>query len=119
MAISPEDRAFFRNLGQRIAKLRKERGLTQVQLAELLGISQQQMQSFEKGRRRIPVSALPRLSNALGISVEILIGVETKKSKRGPTPKLQQQLEQLQRLPRSKQRFVSEMLDTILQQAAS
>jgi len=29
----------------------------------------------------------------------------------------QRQLEQLQRLPRSKQRFVTEMLDTVLQQA--
>jgi hypothetical protein len=38
-------------------------------------------------------------------------------TKRGPTPKLQRQLEQLQDLPRSQQRFVSQMLDTVLQQA--
>ncbi len=117
MAISQEDKVFFSKLGQRIAQLRKERGLTQVQLAEILGVSQQHMQSFEKGRRRVPVSALPRLSKVLGVPVEALIGMETNTNKRGPTPKLQRQLEQLQELPRSQQRFVSQMLATVLQQA--
>ena len=96
--------------------LRKERGLTQTQLGEMIGVSQQQVVSFEKGRRKVPVSALPKLSEALGIAVEELIGIESKPGKRGPTPKLQRQLEQLLKLPRSKQRFVIEMLDTVLQQ---
>jgi hypothetical protein len=45
-----------------------------------------------------------------------LLGTSNGKSKRGPTPKLQRQIEQLQRLPKTKQRFVMEMLDTVLQQ---
>jgi transcriptional regulator with XRE-family HTH domain len=117
LTMSPEEKSFFRKLGSRIALLRKERGLTQVQLAEMLGISQQQVLSFEKGRRKVPVSALPNLSKALGVSIEEIVGTETRAGKRGPTPKLQRQLEQLRKLPRSKQRFVSEMIDTVLQQA--
>lgn len=115
--MTPEVTAFFEDLGSRIAGLRKECGLTQTQLGEMIGVSQQQVVSFEKGRRKVPVSALPKLSEVLGVTVEELIGIESQPSKRGPTPKLQQQLEQLQRLPRSKQRFVAEMLDTVLQQA--
>ena len=116
--MSPDDKTFFETLGRRIAALRNERGLTQVQLAEVLGCSQQQVLSFEKGRRRVPVSALPDLSKALGVSVEELLGAsEEKPAKRGPAPKLQQQLEKLSQLPRSQQRFVSQMLDTVLQQA--
>lgn len=115
--MSPVEKAFFQKLGTRIATLRKARGLTQVQLAEVLGVSQQQVVSFEKGRRRVPVSTLPTLSKALGVSIEDLVESEAKPAKRGPTPKLQRQLELLQDLPRSKQRFVSEMLDTVLQQA--
>jgi hypothetical protein len=48
-----------------------------------------------------------------------LIGAPAKagKLKRGPTPKLQQQLEQISQLPRAKQRFVIEMLDTVLERA--
>ena len=38
-------------------------------------------------------------------------------TKRGPTPRFQPQLERLSRLLRSKQRFVSEMLETVFSQA--
>ena len=115
--MSPEEKDFHRQLGERIAAVRGERGLTQVQLADHLGVSQQQVLSFEKGRRRVPVSLLPLLAETLGVSIEHLLGQEAQLAKRGPTPKLQQQLERLNELPRSKQRFVSEMLDTVLQQA--
>lgn len=49
--------------------------------------------------------------------VEELLGENAKPGKRGPAPKLQRQIEQLQRLPKTKQRFVMEMLDTVLQQS--
>ncbi|MEA3174693.1 MAG: hypothetical protein QOF42_2104 [Gammaproteobacteria bacterium] len=38
--------------------------------------------------------------------------------KRGPAPKLQQQIELIQQLPQAKQRFAIEMLDTALQRTA-
>ncbi|WP_234422185.1 hypothetical protein [Sedimenticola thiotaurini] len=38
------------------------------------------------------------------------------KGKRGPTPTLQRQIEQISQLPRAKQKFVMEMLDTVIQQ---
>lgn len=117
MRVSPQEQAFFQDLGQRIAALRKQRGITQVQLAEMLACSQQRIVSLEKGRRRVSVTDLPILSEALGIHVAELIGIEDQPAKRGPTPKLQRQLEQLAKLPRSQQRFVSKMLDTVLQQA--
>ena len=37
--------------------------------------------------------------------------------KRGPTPKWQQQIEAIAQLPKAQQRFVSQMLDTVLTQA--
>ena len=47
MAISQDEREFFVALGIRIAKLRKESNLTQVQLAGTLGISQPTMNAYE------------------------------------------------------------------------
>ena len=115
--MNSQEQSYFVELGQRIAHLRKQRGITQVQLAKLLDCSQQRVVTLEKGRRRVPVTDLPVLSKALGIAVDELIGLKAKPAKRGPTPKLQRQLEQLSELPRSQQRFVSQMLDTVLQQA--
>ena len=116
VALSKEERAFFAQLGSRIAKLRKDQGVTQVQLAERLGVSQQTITAYEVGRRRIQVSALPVIAQALGVGVEELVGAPPAPRKRGPAPKLQQQLEQLSRLPKAQQRLVSQLIDTVLQQ---
>lgn len=117
VALSKEERAFFARLGARIAQLRKEQGITQVQLAGQLGVSQQTITAYEVGRRRIQVSALPVIAQALGVTVEALVAETPKPGKRGPAPKLQQQLERLQTLPKAKQRMVSEVLDSLLAQA--
>jgi transcriptional regulator with XRE-family HTH domain len=116
--MTPDETAFFRQLGTRIAERRKAQDLTQAQLGELVGVTQQQIASFETGRRRMPISTLPALARALGTSIEELIGEQPKAAKRGPTPKLQQQLEQLSRLPKAQQRLVSQLIDTVLQQHA-
>jgi transcriptional regulator with XRE-family HTH domain len=114
--VTASDRGFYRALGQRVAVARKASGLTQVQLAETLGIAQQTLAHYEMGRLRVAVALLPSLAKALGVTVEELMGEETPPAKRGPAPKLQQQIERIQQLPRTQQRFVMQMLDTVLAQ---
>jgi transcriptional regulator with XRE-family HTH domain len=118
--MTQDEKLFFKQLGARIAELRKERGLTQVQLAQMLEVTQQIVASYEVGRRRMPVSLLPEIADALGISIEELIGRQPARAnaKRGPAPKLQQQIERIAQLPKAKQRFVIEMLETVLAQAS-
>ncbi|WP_312915084.1 hypothetical protein [Stenotrophomonas sp.] len=61
---------------------------------------------------------LPLLADTLAVMVEELIGAPTKRTgKRGPAPKLQQQLERIAAQPKAQQRFVMQMLDTVLQQS--
>lgn len=115
--MSQEEKRFFKELGSRIAQLRREQNLTQQQLAELLGTAQQQVASYEVARLKVPVSMLPRLARALGVSLEALIGETEPPAKRGPTPKLQRHMERITQLPKPKQRFVLEMLETVLAQA--
>ena len=119
MAISTTERAFIARLGARVAEQRKVQSITQVQLAESLGVSQQTINSYEVGRRRIPVSTLPQLARLLSVTVEELLGDNgTATRKRGPAPMLQRQIERIQQLPRTQQKFVMQMLDTVLAQAS-
>lgn len=53
MAISQDERVFFVALGSRIAQYRKDSHITQVQLAETLGVSQPTMNAYELGQRRV------------------------------------------------------------------
>jgi len=48
------------------------------------------------------------------VSIEELVGEQPKPGKRGPAPKLQQQLEQLSQLPKAKQRAIAQVLDSML-----
>jgi len=118
VALSKEEKAFFAQLGARIAHLRKEQGITQVQLAEVLGVSQQTVTAYEVGRRRIQVSSLPLIAKTLGVAIEDVIGAESKAAtKLGPAPKLQQQMDRIAKLPKTRQRFVMDVLESMLGQA--
>lgn len=116
VALRQDGKAFFEQLGARMARLRKDQGITQVQMAQWLGMSQQTINAYEVGRRRIQVSALPTVARLLGVSVEELVGEESRPGKRGLTPKIQQQLERITQLPKTRQRVVMQMLEGVLAQ---
>ena len=117
--MTQDEKQYFKELGSRLAQLRKEAGLTQVQLAEALGVSQQMVASYEVGRRRIPVSMLAALAQALKVQIDVLLGGTPKvQSRRGPASQLQRSIERISELPKPKQRFVIEMLETVLAQAS-
>ncbi len=117
-SMTQDEKAFFQQLGARIAAFRKSATITQVQLADTLGVSQQTVASWEVGRRGVPIATLPALARALSVSVETLIGEKAAPAKRGPAPQLQQKIERLTRLPKAQQRLVMQILDGVLQQAA-
>ncbi len=52
-------------VGRNAARLRKERGLTQEQLAERSGLSQQYLSGLEQGRRNPTIVTLHELATAL------------------------------------------------------
>ncbi len=119
VAITTEERLFFVAMGGRIAQLRKTRDMTQTQLAEVLGVAQQTVQAYEAGARRIPVSTLPLLAKTLGVSLEVLFGEESKpgRAKRGPVPQWQQHMERISTLPKAQQKFVLQLIESVLAQA--
>ena len=61
-----------KNVGRRIAELRKERGLTQEQFSVLLGTSFQWISQLEAGRN-VTLHSLVRITNALHVPLEELL----------------------------------------------
>jgi len=113
-ALTAGSEKFFIALGSRIAQLRKEAGLTQVQLAERIGVTQPVCASYEIGRRRIPVPLLLRIAEALNVYVEDLLPLENTKKKRGPMPKIDRDLARVKTLPRKQQQLVMNLIETVL-----
>lgn len=117
LPMTSDDKPFFVALGGRIAALRKDRGWTQQELAEQIGIAQQTLAHYEGARLRVPASMLPTLAGLLQVGVDELIGQPAKRSnKRGPAPRLAQHMEMISQLPKTKQRFVMEVIENMLAQ---
>jgi len=101
-------------ISSRIVKLRKTQQLRQEDVTEKLGIKQQSYARYEAGQRRIPVSILPTLAEALNTTIEELLGVHTKRLKRGRISQLEKRFEKINTLPPREQKFILEMLDRVL-----
>ena len=63
-----------KEIGKRLKEWRKEKGLTQKDLAETLGVAQQTIASWEIGRTEIPNWALKKLKDKFGLDLNWLIG---------------------------------------------
>lgn len=55
-------------VGRNAARIRREKGMTQEQLAERSGLSQQYLSGLERGQRNPTIVTLYELSTALGVS---------------------------------------------------
>ena len=67
------------NMGERIRSMRKAKGMTQMQLCKLAGITQGTLSPLERGdTKKVQASTLLQIAKALGVNVEYLrTGAET------------------------------------------
>jgi transcriptional regulator with XRE-family HTH domain len=68
-------------LGVYIRKRRKELGITQKRLSELLNMSQQNISNIENGKNIPPPYLIIQLGDALSVSYDYLLGLLNKKEK--------------------------------------
>ena len=61
-------------MGKRISDLRKGKGMTQEQLAQLLGVTPQAVSKWENDLSCPDISILPQLAEALGVTTDELLG---------------------------------------------
>ena len=63
----------MQDMGKRIAEFRKKSHMTQLRLAEKLGISDRTVSKWESGQGYPDITMLPRLASALGVSIDRLM----------------------------------------------
>lgn len=56
-------------IGENIRKIRKEKGLTQSELAKKIGMSYQQIGQYEKGKRQPKIETIDKIATALGVRI--------------------------------------------------
>ena len=121
----PYDAAVARKLtkprprqGARLAALRRKAGLSQADLGQLIGESQQNVAFWEQSEKPPRSDVLPRLADVLGVEIAELLepGRRTGAKKGGPVGRVRRVFEEVSRLPRRQQDKVIEVVDAMIQQ---
>jgi transcriptional regulator with XRE-family HTH domain len=101
--------------GQRLARLRKERGLTQSELASKMGLVQALVSEYERDKIRPYHEMVARFALALDVTTDELIGLNAPKRKhKSPRLRLQKRMLQIEELPTHQQKILLRTIDTIL-----
>ena len=96
---------------ERLATLRKQKDLTQGELAKAAGLHVNQIKRYEKGTNRPASAALKSLAQALGVSAdELLFGIDG----RGPDEDLRLQFEAVSQFDPEEKRVVKTVLEGLI-----
>ena len=68
------------NIARNIARLRREKGLTQEDLANYIGVSKASVSKWETGQSYPDITFLPQLATLFNISIDELMGYEPQMS---------------------------------------
>lgn len=107
-----------KEIGLRVRTLRKESGMTQLELAQALGTHQTSLSQIERGIRGVGVKQILRLSSALRVPADELLVPVPGARLEAPLPprneKLLRRVHRIERLPAEHQEAVVRMIDAFL-----
>ena len=102
-------------IAQRLQRLRREKGVTQAELAELLGVSQPIVSDYERGELRLHGELIVKLAEILGCSADELLGLQQRQTVTGGgNRRLLRRLQQLDLLPKRDQEALLRTIDAFL-----
>ena len=103
-------------IGRRLARIRKEQGYTQVELAERIGIIQALVSDYERDKLRLNAEMLVRFAQALNVSADELLGLNGDKrlAAKNPSLKILRRLNKIASLPPTKQKAFLQTIDALL-----
>jgi transcriptional regulator with XRE-family HTH domain len=108
-------------LGARIARLRRDLGMTQAELAERLGVSQPAVSDYENGDIRLPADVVVEIARIVGVSTDELLGLKDSAPKAGPpssrSRRLYRRLQDIEKLPRRDQQALLRTIEAFLSKA--
>lgn len=114
-AMAPVKTLQTESIGQRVARIRKERGITQEELAHYLNVSQPIVSAYERGEMRLHGELIVKLAKLLKVSADELLGLKTGKDRSLPNSRrFIRRLRQLDRLPKRDQDALVRTIDAFL-----
>jgi transcriptional regulator with XRE-family HTH domain len=105
-------------IGERITRLRKERGYTQRELGERIGIVHGLVSDYETGKLRLYDEMVSRFALALEVSTDEILGLKGNTSNgKKPSLKIVRRIGKLESLPPARQKTILKAIDLMIQSA--
>ena len=106
-------------IAQRVARLRKERGLTQEEMAGRLGVTQPIVSDYERGALRLHGELIIQLARILDVTADELLGLQpTKDNGSARNRRIQRRIQQIDKLPKRDQEALLRTIDAFLVKSA-
>ena len=105
-------------IGRRLRELRETRGVTQAEVAEVLGVNQSRISEYEQGGLRLHGAVIVALARTLRVSADELLGLDKADSRRPKNARLLRRLQRIEEIPASERRAVLKILDSLLEKHA-
>jgi len=99
------------SLAKRLITLRKEKGLTQQQMADVLSVHVNSLKKYEAGQAQPSLDAIKKIAIGLHVSTDFLLFEE---HERGPGDDLALQLEAISQMPEGEQMVIREVLESLI-----
>ncbi|MBC6712423.1 helix-turn-helix domain-containing protein [Treponema sp. Marseille-Q3903] len=104
------------SIGENISRIRKSRGLTQIELGELIGINQYQISDYEIGRLHLSDEMIIRFAKALKTSSDEILGLKDSEIEK-PSLRLTKRLVKIETLSEADQKSLLKTIDMFLKAA--
>jgi transcriptional regulator with XRE-family HTH domain len=111
------DTKTLKEFGARLRAIRTDRGLTQVELAEQVGVIQVIISDYERGVLRPYHDMIARFARTLKVSADELLGLKPFKGNGDANIKLMRRLKQIEALPDAQQKVLLKTIDTFIKGA--
>ena len=108
------------SFGERLKNIRKAKGVTQVELAEVIGVSQRIITYYECESGFPPSHLLPLMAKTLRVSTDELLGIKNVKELLPPEQAiLWKKLKRISTLPKKDQKILLNLLNSMLNKNGS
>lgn len=102
------------SFGQRLRRVRTAKGITQIEMANKIGVSQRMMVYYEKTAEYPPAKFIPLMARLLKVPADELLGLkEMKKLDPEKNLRLWNKLKKVEKLNKADQKVITKMIDAL------
>jgi transcriptional regulator with XRE-family HTH domain len=102
-------------IGIIISRIRKERGMSQLELAEKIGISRKLVTDYETGRIRLYDEMVTMFAIALKVTPDVLLGLKNFDYKKPlPSLRVMRRMREIDELPETRKKSILKTIDDLI-----